>query len=145
MEVAMSSTIRRAVKGSVDQEHKAHSLHPGKVLKEEYLQPLGLSVYELANALKVPRSRANDIVLGRRAVTANTALRLGRYFGTTPEFWMQLQTNYDLDVETRNQHQRIEQEIEPRTGTKMQQKAPGKVSKPKPMRVQRRNDFDVIL
>ena len=129
----------------MDQEHKAHSLHPGKVLKEEYLQPLGLSVYELANALKVPRSRANDIVLGRRAVTANTALRLGRYFGTTPEFWMQLQTNYDLDVETRNQHQRIEQEIEPRTGTKMQQKAPGKVSKPKPMRVQRRNDFDVIL
>jgi addiction module HigA family antidote len=73
-------------------------VHPGQILRDEFLTPMGISVYELANAIKVPRSRVNDIVLGRRAVTTDTALRLGRYFGTTPEFWINLQAHYDLDL-----------------------------------------------
>ncbi len=89
-------------------------VHPGEILRDEFLEPMGLSVYELANSIKVPRSRANDIVRGRRAVTTDTALRLGRYFGTTAEFWINLQTRHDLDVADRNQRKKIEQEIEPR-------------------------------
>ena len=61
-------------------------VYPGRILRDEFLTPMGISVYELANAIKVPRSRVNDIVLGRRAITTDTALRLGRYFGTTPAF-----------------------------------------------------------
>ena len=75
--------------------------------------PMGISVYELANAIKVPRSRVNDIVLGRRAITTDTALRLGR-FGTTPEFWINLQAYYDLDVADRTVRRRIEREVRPR-------------------------------
>ena len=62
---------------------------------------MAISVYELANTIKVPRSRVNEIVLGRRAITIDTALRLGRYFGTTPEFWMNLQVHHDLDLADR--------------------------------------------
>jgi antitoxin HigA-1 len=89
-------------------------VHPGEVLRLDFLEPLGLSVYGLANALKVPRSRANDIARGRRAVTTDTALRLARYFGTTPEFWINLQARYDLDVAERGLRSRIEREVEPR-------------------------------
>ena len=73
-----------------------------------------LSVYRLAQTIKVSRPRLNDIVLGRRSVTIDTALRLGRYFGTTPEFWINLQTRYDLDVAERTVRAKIEQEVEPR-------------------------------
>jgi addiction module HigA family antidote len=66
-------------------------VHPGEILRDEFLTPMGISVYELSNAIKVPRSRANEIVLGRRAVTTDTAMRLGRYFGMSPEFWINLQ------------------------------------------------------
>ena len=89
-------------------------VHPGKILRDELLRPLGLSVYELANAIKVPRSRANDIVRGRRAITTNTALRLARYFGMTAEFWINLQAHYDLDVADRSMRKKIEREVEPR-------------------------------
>ena len=89
-------------------------VHPGEVLRDEFLSPLGISVYELASAIKVPRSRVNDIVLGRRAVTTDSALRLGRYFGTTPEFWLNLQAHYDLDVANRTVRRRIEREVSPR-------------------------------
>jgi len=75
---------------------------------------LGISVYQLANALRAPRSRINDIVLGRRAVTTDTALRLGRYFGTSPEFWINLQARYDLGVAGRTVRRKIEQEVTPR-------------------------------
>lgn len=88
-------------------------VHPGEVLREEFLTPMALSVYRLARALKVSRPRLNDLVLGRRSVTIDTALRLGRYFGTTPEFWINLQTRYDLDVAERTVRRRIEREIEP--------------------------------
>ncbi|MFZ5835704.1 MAG: HigA family addiction module antitoxin [Pseudomonadota bacterium] len=89
-------------------------VHPGKILRDEFLRPLGISAYELANAIKVPRSRANDIVLGRRAISTDSALRLARYFGTTPDFWINLQVRYDLDVAGRMVRRRIEQEVTPR-------------------------------
>ena len=66
-------------------------VHPGEILRDDFLIPMGISVYGLANAIKVPRSRANDLVLGGRAVTTDTAMRLGGYFGTSPEFWINLQ------------------------------------------------------
>lgn len=88
-------------------------VHPGEVLREEFLTPLALSVYRLARAIGVSRPRLNDIVLGRRRVTVDTALRLGRYFGTTPEFWINLQTRYDLDIAERTVRREIEREIEP--------------------------------
>ena len=89
-------------------------VHPGEILRDEFLTPMKLSVYRLAQAIKVSRPRLNDIVLGRRGVTVDTALRLGRYFGTTPEFWLHLQTRYDLDVAERTVRAKIEQEVEPR-------------------------------
>ena len=90
------------------------SIHPGEILRDEFLIPMDLSVYALAKAIKVPRSRANDIVLGRRAITADSAIRLGRYFGVSPRFWMNLQARYDLDVADRSISRRIEQEVTPR-------------------------------
>jgi addiction module HigA family antidote len=90
------------------------AVHPGEILRDEFLQPMGISVYALANAIKVPRSRANDIVRGQRAVTTDTALRLGRYFGTSAAFWIALQTQYDLDVADRGLRKKIEREVNPR-------------------------------
>ncbi len=90
------------------------TVHPGEILRDEFLKPIGISVYELANAIDVPRSRANDVVRGRRAVTTDTALRLGRYFGTTAAFWINLQTQYDLDVADRTLREKIERAVEPR-------------------------------
>jgi addiction module HigA family antidote len=72
-------------------------VHPGAILKHDFLDPLGLSVYALAKAINVQRTRLNDIALGHRAITAETALRLSRYFGTTPDFWIGLQAQYELD------------------------------------------------
>ena len=85
-----------------------------EILRDEFLTPMKISVYELAKAIKVPRTRANDIVLGRRAITIDTAIRLGRYFRTSSEFWINLQTRYDLDLADRTVRPRIEQEISPR-------------------------------
>ena len=90
------------------------AIHPGEILRDEFLTPMGISVYELANAIKVPRSRANDIVLGRRGIMADTAMRFGRYFGTSPEFWINLQARYDLDVANRTVRRKIEREVAPR-------------------------------
>ncbi len=70
--------------------------HPGEILKEEYLDPIGVSVYALAKAIGVPRTRINDIVLGKRGISADTALRLGKFFGTDPRSWLNLQRHYDL-------------------------------------------------
>ena len=72
-------------------------IHPGETLREDFLKPLGMSANRLAMELIVPVTRVNDIVRGKRAITADTALRLARYFGTTPQFWMNLQANYDLE------------------------------------------------
>ena len=72
------------------------NIHPGEILREEFLKPMGISVYQLARQIHLTRSRVNDIVLERRAVTADTALRLARFFGTTPQFWMNMQASYEL-------------------------------------------------
>jgi len=84
---------------------------PGEILKEEFLDPFGLSSYALAKELNVPTNRITGIVNGERAITAETALRLSRYFGTTPDFWMNLQTHYDLEVTSRKEAARIEKEV----------------------------------
>jgi addiction module HigA family antidote len=88
--------------------------HPGEILRDDFLVPMKISVYTLAQAIKVPRSRVNDIVLGRRGITADTAFRLARYFGTTPDFWINLQARYDLDAAERKLRRRIEREVRPR-------------------------------
>ena len=82
-------------------------IHPGEVLREEFLEPLGISAYALAKALHVSRPTINDLTLERRGITANLALRLGRYFGTTPNFWLNLQMHYDL----RCQQQALEADL----------------------------------
>src|SRR6266699_3737243 len=89
-------------------------IHPGEILRDEFLEPMKISVYALAQAIKVPRSRINDIVLGRRGITADTAFRLARYFGTTPDFWINLQARHDLDAADRKLRRRIEREVRPR-------------------------------
>jgi addiction module HigA family antidote len=75
---------------------KAFAIHPGEILKEEFMNPLSLTSYRLAKDLHVPAPRVNDIVRGKRAITADTAIRLGIYFGLPAQFWMNLQTDYDL-------------------------------------------------
>jgi addiction module HigA family antidote len=89
-------------------------VHPGEILRNEFLAPMKISAYTLAQAIKVPRSRVNDIVLGRRGITADTAFRLARYFGTSPDFWINLQARYDLDAADRKLRRRIEREVRPR-------------------------------
>jgi len=88
--------------------------HPGEVLGEEFLQPLGMSVNALAMALRVPATRIGAIVKGERSVTADTALRLARFFGTTPEFWMNLQAMHDLTKARRENGKTIERDVRPR-------------------------------
>jgi addiction module HigA family antidote len=78
---------------------KLPPVHPGEVLDEEFLKPLGLTQYRLAKGLKVPGRRINEIVLGKRAISADTALRLARFFRNSPRFWLNLQTSYDLEIE----------------------------------------------
>jgi addiction module HigA family antidote len=93
---------------------KLPPIHPGEILRNEFLEPMKISVYSLARAIKVPRSRVNDIVLGRRGITADTAFRLARYFGTSPDFWINLQSRFDLDATDRKLRRRIEREVTPR-------------------------------
>ena len=88
--------------------------HPGDILSQDFLLPMGVSVHALANAIKMPRSRVNDIVLGRRAITADTALRLARHLGTTPEFWTSLQARFDQELAKQDLRAGTEKEVEPR-------------------------------
>ena len=88
--------------------------HPGEVLGEEFLSPLGMSVNALAMALRVPATRIGAIVKGERSVTADTALRLARFFGTSPEFWMNLQAMHDLTKARRESGAAIERDVRPR-------------------------------
>jgi addiction module HigA family antidote len=86
-------------------------IHPGEVLLKDFLEPLGLSQYRLAKGLSVPARRINEIVLGKRAVSADTALRLARYFGTSDRFWLNLQVAYDLDLERDRLAGRLKREV----------------------------------
>ena len=89
-------------------------IHPGEILREDLMRPLGLTVSGLARELKVAVNRMSEIVNGRRAVNADAALRLSRYFGHTPEFWINLQAAYDLRVTIHASASRIEREVRPR-------------------------------
>ncbi len=86
--------------------------HPGEVLQEEFLKPLGISQYRLAKNLNVPARRINEIVQGKRSISADTALRLARYFGTTDRFWLNLQARYDLELEKDRLGKRLVEEVE---------------------------------
>ena len=89
-------------------------VHPGEILHEDLMAPLGLSINKVARDLRVPVTRMSEIVNGRRSITADTALRLARYFSTTPEFWVNLQSGYDLDVATRASTEQIKRDVHPR-------------------------------
>ncbi len=86
-------------------------IHPGEILMEEFLKPLGISQYKLAKDINVPARRINEIVHGKRSITADTALRLSRYFNLSERFWLNLQTRYDLEVEKDKLDDRIETEV----------------------------------
>lgn len=89
--------------------------HPGEVLREEFLNPLGMTAYGLARDIGVPATRIYNIIEERRAITADTALRLARYFDTTPRFWLNLQSQYDLETEEDRSGETIEKEVKPRS------------------------------
>ena len=95
-------------------KNKMRPIHPGEILREEFLAPLGMSAHALAMALKVPAPRINDIVNERRAITPDTALRLSRYFGTTAQFWLNLQTSYDLKIAEKAIGAKIKHEVHAR-------------------------------
>ena len=94
-------------------EEKLSPIHPGEVLLEEFLKPLGLSQNRLALDIGVHPRRVNEIVLGKRSVTADTALRLARFFGNSPQFWLGLQMEYDLDLAEASLGRRLDREVRP--------------------------------
>jgi len=98
-------------------DEKLEPIHPGEVLLEEFLNPMGLSQNRVALDIGVPARRINEIVLGKRRVTADTALRLARYFGNSPQFWLGLQMDYDLDVTEDAIAERLEREVRPLAAT----------------------------
>lgn len=90
---------------------KSPPIHPGEILLEEFLEPMGISQYRLANDISVPPRRINEIVLGKRSITPDTALRLSRYFGLSERFWMNLQTRYDIELEKDRLENRLDKEV----------------------------------
>ncbi len=90
---------------------KIKPIHPGEILETEFLKPLNISKYKLAKDISVSPIRVSEIVKGKRSITANTALRLGRYFNMSPEFWLNLQNQYDLEKETDIFSKRLEKEV----------------------------------
>ena len=104
-----SSTITRTQK--TRKPDRLPPVHPGEVLLEEFLKPMNITQYRLAKDLSVPPRRVNEIVLRKRGITADTALRLGRYFGTSEQFWLNLQSEYDLDVERDRLGDRLDAEV----------------------------------
>lgn len=90
---------------------KIEPIHPGEILLEEFLKPMGISQYRLAKDISVPPRRINEIVHGKRSVSADTALRLSRYFGVSERFWLNLQTRYDIEVQKDKLDKRIEKEV----------------------------------
>ena len=95
----------------MSEEELLAPIHPGEILLEEFLEPMGISQYRLAKDISVPPRRINEIVKGKRAITANTALRLSRYFGMSERFWLNLQTRYDLEIEKDKMKGQLEQDV----------------------------------
>ena len=92
---------------------KLPPIHPGEILMDEFLKPMGISQYRLAKDISVPPRRINEIVHGKRSITADTAIRLGRFFNMTPQFWLNLQSRYDLEVTEELLAKSLDQEIRP--------------------------------
>ncbi len=107
----MPMTSRLQITTRKLQGSKLSPVHPGEVLFEEFLKPFRISQYRLAKEIRVPPRRINEIIHGTRAITADTALRLARYFGTSAAFWLNLQTRYELEVQKDRLGRRIEKEI----------------------------------
>jgi len=95
-------------------KRKAKPIHPGEILLEDFMKPMELSQYALAKAISVPPRRINEIVHGKRSITADTALRLGEYFRVNPQSWMNLQSHYDLEIAEMNLGKRLKQEVKSR-------------------------------
>jgi len=95
-------------------KEKMIPIHPGEILQEDFLIPMGISQYRLSKDISVPPRRINEIVHGKRAVSANTALRLSKYFGTSERFWLNIQTKFDLEVEKDKLGDRLENEVQTR-------------------------------
>ena len=87
------------------------NIHPGEVLKEEFLEPMGISAYKLAVDTGMPHTRISQIINEKRSITANTAIKLGLYFGTSPEFWLGLQNDYDIEETMRSEGKKIKSEV----------------------------------
>jgi len=107
------SGTRRRQAASLSDAHRLPPIHPGEMLREEFLVPMGLSANALALAIRVPVTRVSEIVNERRGITADTALRLARYFRMTPEFWMNLQSHYDLETARDEKERVIRESIKP--------------------------------
>jgi addiction module HigA family antidote len=90
---------------------KLTPIHPGEILIEEFMKPMGISQYRLAKDISVSPRRVNEIVHGKRSITADTALRLGRFFGVAPQFWLNLQTRFDLEVTEDRLSDRLDEEV----------------------------------
>lgn len=90
---------------------KLPPIHPGEILREEFLEPMGISQYRLAKDISVPPRRINEIVHGKRSITADTALRLGRFFNMSPQFWLNLQIRYDLEITEDRLENRLDDEV----------------------------------
>jgi len=88
---------------------KLKNVHPGEILKEEFLEPMGITAYRLSKSVGIPQTRTSQIIKGNRRVTADTALRLSKYFGTSAKFWMGLQDDFDLEEESQNIKDELEQ------------------------------------
>lgn len=93
---------------------KIAPVHPGEILQEDFLKPLGISQYRLSKDISVPPRRINEIVLGKRSISADTALRLSKYFGTSERFWLNIQARYDLEVQKDKLGKRLENEVHAR-------------------------------
>ncbi len=111
MEMLLRSRLQTTIRRRNMAEEKLHPVHPGEVLSEEFLKPMGLSQNRVAQDIGVPPRRINEIVLEKRRITADTALRLSKYFGTSPQFWLGLQTDYDLDIALDSLGSRLEREV----------------------------------
>jgi antitoxin HigA-1 len=107
-------TLRNQPTRHAQRKRDIPPVHPGEILKTDFLEPLHMSVNALSLSLKVPRARLNDIVRGRRGITADTAMRLARYFGVSEQFWMNLQSHYELEVAREVYGDRLDREIKPR-------------------------------
>jgi addiction module HigA family antidote len=114
MMVLGMSKSSTTIEGTSMTRNHMRPIHPGEILREEFLAPLGMTAHALSQAIHVPATRVNDIVNGKRGVTADTALRLARYFGNSPEFWLNLQAAHDLRAAEREAAAKIEREVSPR-------------------------------